>query len=86
MQDVIRLVPFALIAASLGALRQVVARCIRAWRHAAARREMAHVDEATFRDLGISPSEFDSFWSEAHGDAEWTRLRVRVPVAPDAWR
>jgi uncharacterized protein YjiS (DUF1127 family) len=47
-----------------------------AWRHAAARREFERVDDETLRDLGISRSEFDSYWAETHGEAEPTRRRV----------
>jgi uncharacterized protein YjiS (DUF1127 family) len=47
-----------------------------AWRHDAARREFDRLDAGTLRDLGISPSEFDSYWAEAHGRVEATRRRV----------
>jgi uncharacterized protein YjiS (DUF1127 family) len=48
----------------------------RAWRYAVARREFQRLDPAALRDLGISPSEFDSYWAESHGLAERTRRRV----------
>jgi uncharacterized protein YjiS (DUF1127 family) len=47
-----------------------------AWRYAAARREFNRVDQDTLRDLGISRSEFDSYWAETQGLAEPTRVRV----------
>ena len=48
----------------------------RAWRHAVARRQFQHLDAGALRDLGISPSEFDSYWAESQGIAERTRRRV----------
>ena len=42
----------------------------------AARSEFNRLDASTMRDLGISRSEFDSFWAETHGQAEQTRVRV----------
>jgi uncharacterized protein YjiS (DUF1127 family) len=48
----------------------------RAWRHAVARRQFQRLDAGTLRDLGISPSEFDSYWAESQGIAERTRRRV----------
>jgi uncharacterized protein YjiS (DUF1127 family) len=47
-----------------------------ACRYAAARREFDRLDDSTLRDLGISRSEFDSYWAETHGLAEPTRVRV----------
>jgi uncharacterized protein YjiS (DUF1127 family) len=47
-----------------------------AWRYAVARREFNCLDERTLRDLGMSRSEFDSYWAETHGLAEQTRVRV----------
>lgn len=47
-----------------------------AWRYGAARREFERLDDNTLRDLGISRSEFDSYWAETHGLAEPTRVRV----------
>ena len=47
-----------------------------AWRRDAAWREFSRLDANTLRDLGISHSEFDSYWAETHGLAEPTRLRV----------
>ena len=47
----------------------------RAWRHAVARREFQRLDANALRDLGISPSEFDSYWAESHGLVERTRRR-----------
>lgn len=47
-----------------------------AWRYAAARREFHQLDAGTLRDLGMSRSEFDSYWAETHGQAEQTRTRV----------
>ena len=32
-------------------------------------------------DLGMVPSEFGSYWAEANGLAEHTRLRVQAPAA-----
>ncbi|MCZ8258453.1 MAG: hypothetical protein O9327_22620 [Polaromonas sp.] len=36
----------------------------------------ARLDASTVRDLGMSRSEFGSYWAETHGLAE--RMRVRV--------
>ena len=47
-----------------------------AWRRDAARREFERLDAGTLRDLGISASEFDSYWAETHGLVEATRRRV----------
>ena len=52
--------------------REVLCR----WRRAAARREFSRLDAGALRDLGMSRSEFDSYWAESHGMAEPTRLRV----------
>lgn len=57
-------------------LRALLHELAGAWRHAAARREFERLDDSTLRDLGISRSEFDSYWAETHGLAEPTRLRV----------
>lgn len=46
------------------------------WRYAAARREFDRLDAQTLRDIGVSRAEFDSYWAEAHGLAEPTRVRV----------
>ena len=43
---------------------------------ALSRREFDRLDDSTLRDLGISRSEFDSYWAETHGLAEPTRVRV----------
>jgi uncharacterized protein YjiS (DUF1127 family) len=59
--------------ASLRALSRELAG---AWSYAAARREFERLDDSTLRDLGISRSEFDSYWAETHGLAEPTRVRV----------
>jgi len=45
---------------------------------AAARRDFHALDNATLRDLGLGPSEFDSLWAEGDGSAERTRRRVAV--------
>jgi uncharacterized protein YjiS (DUF1127 family) len=58
------------------ALRGVVGELAGVWRHAVARREFNRLDASTLRDLGMSRSEFDSYWAETHGDAEQTRVRV----------
>jgi uncharacterized protein YjiS (DUF1127 family) len=57
-------------------LRAMCRELAGAWRYAAARREFNRVDQDTLRDLGISRSEFDSYWAETHGMAEPTRVRV----------
>ena len=59
-----------------GALRALARRVTDAWNHGAARREFERLDASTLRDLGMSPSEFDSYWAETHGLAEQTRRRV----------
>lgn len=46
------------------------------WRYAAARREFDRLDAQTLRDIGMSRTEFDSYWAESHGLAEPTRVRV----------
>ncbi|MCM2336784.1 MAG: hypothetical protein NDI66_08390 [Pseudomonas sp.] len=58
------------------ALRALLGRLADAWRHAAAHREFNRLDAAALRDLGLTRSEFDSYWAETHGQAEPTRLRV----------
>jgi uncharacterized protein YjiS (DUF1127 family) len=58
------------------ALRATFRDLAGAWRYASARREFNRVDQDTLRDLGISRSEFDSYWAETHGMAEPTRVRV----------
>ena len=57
-------------------LRSVMRELAGAWRHAVARREFNRLDASTLRDLGMSRSEFDSYWAETHGEAEQTRQRV----------
>jgi uncharacterized protein YjiS (DUF1127 family) len=54
-----------------GALRAAI-------RYTAAHREFQHLDDHTLRDLGLSPSEFESYWAEAQGEAERTRLRLAM--------
>jgi hypothetical protein len=55
-----------------------------AWRHATARRDFEKLDPAALRDLGLSASEFDSFWAESRGSAERTRLHTaRHAASPD---
>jgi hypothetical protein len=44
--------------------------------NATGRREMARLDAAALRDLGIGCSEFASYWAEASGAAERTRRRA----------
>ena len=58
------------------AFRAMLNRAAGAWRHAAARREFQRLDDNALRDLGISRSEFDSYWAESHGLAEQSRRRV----------
>jgi uncharacterized protein YjiS (DUF1127 family) len=53
-------------------------------REARARSEFARLDAAAYRDLGISPSEFGSYWAESQGVAERTRVRVESAAPPDA--
>jgi uncharacterized protein YjiS (DUF1127 family) len=57
-------------------VRSAVRALAGAWRHAVARREFNRLDSDTLRDLGISRSEFESYWAETHGEAEQTRVRV----------
>ena len=45
-------------------------------RAARARDELARLDPATMRDLGMTYGEIDSYVAEARGAAERTRLRV----------
>jgi uncharacterized protein YjiS (DUF1127 family) len=63
-----------------GALRALLAELAGAWRYSVARREFAQLDEAALRDIGMSRSEFDSYWAETHGQAEPTRVRVTQHV------
>ena len=58
------------------ALRQLWQKSAGRWRYAAARREFERLDADTVRDLGMSRSEFDSYWAETQGLAEQTRTRV----------
>jgi len=60
----------------LQALRGIARRIADARRQAAARQEFLQLDPRTVHDLGMSASEFDSFWAEAHGEAERTRVRI----------
>ena len=64
-----------------GLLGCIRSRLAAARRHAAARREFQRLDTGTLRDLGLAPSEFGSYWAEANGLAEHTRLRVQAPAA-----
>jgi hypothetical protein len=41
-----------------------------------ARDEFARLDASAIRDLGMSRSEFSSYWAESHELAERTRVRV----------
>ena len=70
----------AFAVAMRGALRAMLRELAGAWRYAAARREFNRVDPDTLRDLGISRSEFDSYWAETQGLAEPTRLRVTQQI------
>jgi uncharacterized protein YjiS (DUF1127 family) len=62
----------------------VIANVLRKWaREAAARRQFAiardafaSLDTSAIRDLGMSRSEFSSYWAETHELAEQTRVRV----------
>jgi uncharacterized protein YjiS (DUF1127 family) len=62
----------------------VIADVLKKWaREAAARRQyakareaFARLDAASIRDLGMSRSEFSSYWAESHDLAERTRMRV----------
>lgn len=58
------------------ALRSIAHELAGAWRYAAARREFEGLDAGTLRDLGMTRSEFDSYWAETHGQADQTRQRV----------
>ena len=69
--------PTRRFAASLRAtLRAMCYRAAGAWRYAAARCEFQRLDDNALRDLGISRSEFDSYWAESLGLAERSRRRV----------
>jgi hypothetical protein len=57
-------------------LRGLMRRFADRWHYAAARREFSSLDASTMRDLGMSSSEFDSYWAESHGLAEQTRVRL----------
>jgi uncharacterized protein YjiS (DUF1127 family) len=48
--------------------------------YARARFEFERIDEATLRDIGITRSELGSFWAEARGLAEPTRVRLMRPT------
>jgi uncharacterized protein YjiS (DUF1127 family) len=62
------------------ALRTWMRELAGAWRYAVARREFNQLDAGALRDLGISRSEFDSYWAESHGLAEQTRVRAMDAV------
>ena len=64
-----------------GLLDCIGSRLAAARRHAAERREFQRLDAGALRDLGLVPSEFGSYWAEANGLAEHTRLRVQAPAA-----
>ena len=64
-----------------GLLGCIGSRLAAARRHAAERREFQRLDAGALRDLGMVPSEFGSYWAEANGLAEHTRLRVQAPAA-----
>jgi hypothetical protein len=57
-------------------LRGLMRKFADRWRYASAQREFACLDATTVRDLGMSRSEFDSYWAESQGLAEQTRERV----------
>lgn len=59
-------------------LRDLACDVAARWRRAAARREFNRLDANALRDLGVSRSEFDSYWAESHGMAEPTRVRVML--------
>ena len=59
-----------------GTLRTMLGELAGAWRYAVARREFNRLDASTLRDLGMTRGEFDSYWAEAHGQAQQTRQRV----------
>jgi uncharacterized protein YjiS (DUF1127 family) len=65
-----------LAAALRDALHAIIQRVAARRRHAAARREFQRLDDNALRDLGISRSEFDSYWAESLGQAERSRRRV----------
>jgi uncharacterized protein YjiS (DUF1127 family) len=64
-------------------LRRLAESLAGSWRHAAARRAFHELDDRTLRDLGMSRSEIDSYWVEAHGQAE--RTRQRIASRPPVW-
>jgi uncharacterized protein YjiS (DUF1127 family) len=68
------------------ALAQRAADLWRAWRAhrkaAADERAFARLDDATLRDLGMRRSEYGSYWAEAYGEADHTRVRVKPQQDP----
>src|SRR5687768_15626087 len=58
------------------AVQAMVREAVRDWRYGRARREFEQLDGNALRDLGMSHSEFDSYWAETHGLVEQTRVRV----------
>ena len=57
-------------------LHEVLHELAGAWRYAAARRQMAALDDRTLRDLGVHRSELGSYFAESQQWAEPTRQRV----------
>ena len=50
------------------------------WRYAAARRQMASLDDRTLRDLGVHRSELDSYFAESQRWAETSRQRIALMI------
>jgi uncharacterized protein YjiS (DUF1127 family) len=50
------------------------------WRYAAARRQMASMDDRTLRDLGVHRSELGSYFAESERRASATRRRVALLI------
>ena len=77
--------PPAATASPWQALRDLVRGLARRWElqrdYARARFEFQRVDAATLRDVGMTRSEFGSFWAESRGLTEPTRVRVLRSVS-----
>jgi uncharacterized protein YjiS (DUF1127 family) len=73
---------YRIASGTMAALRSIRRSLADSWRYSVARRDFDAVDDTTLRDLGISRAEFDSYWAEAEGLVERTRLRVMQDLGP----
>jgi uncharacterized protein YjiS (DUF1127 family) len=50
------------------------------WKYAAARRQMAAMDDRTLRDLGVHRSELGSYFAESQRRTDLTRQRIALII------